>query len=104
MTPLPRLFDTLVRFIRVALRTLLVVGLVVAIGAFFSGPSTTAVQTRSAFGQGFGWVRNAAIGRGVHRSGRPVDIRCTASLRVSAVALAALIFIFWGRPTAAGSS
>ena len=32
-------FDILVRFIRTALRTLLVVGLVVAVGAFFTGPS-----------------------------------------------------------------
>ena len=42
------LFDTLVRFIRTALRTLLLVGLVIAAGAFFTGPSVTAVRTRSA--------------------------------------------------------
>jgi hypothetical protein len=38
-------FDILVRFIRTALRTLLVVGLVVAAGAFFTGPSAAAVAT-----------------------------------------------------------
>ena len=53
------MFDTLVRFIKEALRTLLVVGLVVAVGAFFTGPSTTAVQTRSAFRSGLGWVRSS---------------------------------------------
>ena len=37
------LYDTLVRFIRDGLRMLLVVGLIVAIGAFFTGPSVTAV-------------------------------------------------------------
>src|SRR5512140_1488468 len=45
-------FDILVRFIKTALRTLLVVGLIVAVGAFFTGPSATAVRTRSAFSSG----------------------------------------------------
>ena len=40
------MFDTLVRFIREALRTLLVVGQVVAVGAFFTEPSVTAVRIR----------------------------------------------------------
>ena len=40
------MFDTLVRFIREALRTLLVVGQVVAVGAFFTQPSVTAVRIR----------------------------------------------------------
>jgi hypothetical protein len=96
------LFDTLVRFIKEALRTLLVVGLVVAVGAFFSGPSTTAVQTRSAFRSGFGWLRNRGERAGV--STGPVGLWTYAhrkALRVSAVALAALIFVFTSRPTAA---
>ncbi len=58
-------FDILVRFIKTALRTLLVVGLVVAVGAFFTGPSAAAVRTRSAFSSGLGRLR----GRG--QSGRP---------------------------------
>ena len=58
------LFDTFVRFIKEALRTLLVVGLVVAVGAFFSGPSATAVQTRSAFSSGLAGSGNAANGPG----------------------------------------
>jgi hypothetical protein len=96
------LFDTLVRFIKEALRTLLVVGLVVAVGAFFSGPSATAVQTRSAFRSGFGWIRQRGQRAGV--STGPVGewtYTHRKALRVSAVALAALIFVFWGRPTAA---
>src|SRR6266496_5864577 len=35
-------FDILVRFIKTAVRTLLVVGLIVAVGAFFAGPSAAA--------------------------------------------------------------
>ena len=51
------LFDTLVRFIKEGLRTILVLGLVVAAGAFLTGPSLTAVKTRAAFASGLGWVR-----------------------------------------------
>jgi hypothetical protein len=40
------MFDALVRFIREALRTLLVVGQVVAVGAFFTERSVTAVRIR----------------------------------------------------------
>jgi hypothetical protein len=39
-------FDILVRFIKTALRTLLVAGLIVAVGAFFTGPSAAAVLAR----------------------------------------------------------
>ncbi|MGH3293786.1 MAG: hypothetical protein ACRDP7_18450, partial [Trebonia sp.] len=39
------LYDTLVRFVREGLRVLLVVGLVIAAGAFLAGPSATAVRT-----------------------------------------------------------
>jgi hypothetical protein len=95
------MFDTLVRFIKEALRTLLVVGLVVAVGAFLTGPSVTAVQTRKAFSSGFGWIRGSGERFGV--STGPVG-RWTYThrkgLRVGAVALAALLFVFWGRPTA----
>jgi hypothetical protein len=95
-------FDTLVRFIKIALRALLLLGLVVAIAAFFTGPSVTAVRTRAGFVKGFDWVRSGAERRGVstgpagrwtyaHRHG----------LRIGAVALAAVIFVFQGRPTAA---
>jgi hypothetical protein len=96
------IFDTLVRFIRTALRTLLVVGLVVAIGAFLTGPSAAAVRTRGAFKSGFDRVRGAGESRGV--STGPVGQWTYAhrkALRIGAVALAALIFVFWGRPTAA---
>jgi hypothetical protein len=95
------LFDTLVRFIRTALRTLLVVGLVVAAGAFFIGPSVTAVRTRAAFASGLGWLRRSGERAGL-RTG-PVGTWTYAhrtGLRVGAVALAALIFVFWGEPTA----
>ena len=95
------LFDTLVRFIKEGLRTILVLGLVVAAGAFLTGPSLTAVKTRAAFASGLGWVRAEGEHAGL-RTG-PVGTFTYAhktALRISAVALAALIFVFWDRPTA----
>lgn len=93
-------FDAMVHFIRIGLRVVLAVGLVVAIGAFITGSSHPAVQIRSALKSGVGWVRNVGERRGIsagpfgewtyaHRKG----------LRIGAVALFALIFVFWGHPT-----
>jgi hypothetical protein len=95
------LFDTLVRFIKEGLRTILVLGLVVAAGAFLVGPSVTAVRTRAAFASALGWVRAEGEHAGLRTGpvGRWTYTHKTA-LRISAVALAALIFVFWGRPTA----
>ena len=94
------MFDTFVRFIRQALRTLLVVGLVVAAGAFLTGPSVTAVRMRRAFASGLAWVRTSGEHAGLRTGpvGRWTYAHRTG-LRVGAVALAALVFVFWGRPT-----
>jgi hypothetical protein len=95
------LFDTLVRFIRQGLRTILVAGLVIAAGAFLTGPSVSAVRIRHAFTSGLAWVRQSGEHAGV-RTG-PVGTWTYShrkGLRISAVALAALVFVFWGRPTA----
>ncbi len=95
------MFDTLVRFIKEGLRLLLVVGLIVALAGFFTGRSATAVQTRAAFRSGLGWLRQSGEHAGV-RTG-PVGSWTYAhrsALRISVTALAALIFVFWGRPTA----
>jgi hypothetical protein len=94
-------FDILVRSIRLALRALLLVGLVVAAGAFLCGPSVSAVRIRSWFTAGFGWIRRSAEHFGV--STGPVGRWTYAhrrGLRVGAVALAGVIFVFWGQPTA----
>ena len=94
-------WDALVYFIKISLRVVLAVGLVVALGAFVTGPSHTAVRIRSALKSGLGWIRSFGERRGVstgpagewtylHRRG----------LRIGVVALAALVFVFWGQPTA----
>ena len=58
-------FDILVRFIKTALRTLLVVDLIVAAGALPTGPSTAAVRTRSAFSSGLGSLRRRGESAGL---------------------------------------
>jgi hypothetical protein len=96
------IYDTFVRFIKIALRTLLLVGLVVAAAAFLSGPSATAVKIRGAFKSGFTWIRTFGERRGV--STGPVGEWTYAHrhvLRIGAVGVFALIFVFWGHPTAA---
>lgn len=95
------LFDALVAFIKQGLRTVLVAGLVVAAGAFLAGPSVTAVRIRGAFARGLGRIRHGGEQAGVHTG--PVGTWTYAhrrALRISAVALAVLVFVFWGQPTA----
>jgi hypothetical protein len=96
------LFDTLVVFIKQGLRTVLVVGLVVAAGAWLAGPSAAAVGIRGAVVHGLDWIRQGGARHGV-RTG-PAGTWTYAHrkvLRISAVALATLVFVFWGQPTAA---
>jgi hypothetical protein len=94
------LFDTLVRFIKNGLRLVLIVGLIVAIGAFFTGPSVTAVRTRRGLASGLGWVRGRGEQAGVHTG--PVGqwvYQYRMGLRIAAVALAVIVFVFWSQPT-----
>jgi hypothetical protein len=93
-------YDAFVHFIKIGLRVVLAVGLIVAIAAFFTGPSRTAIQTRSGLKSGMAWIRNYGERRGV--SSGPVGewtYHHRRGLRIGAVALIALIFVFWGEPT-----
>ena len=94
-------FDTFVHFIKQGLRVVLVVGLAVAAGAFFTGPSHTAVRTRSALSSGIDWIRHFGERRGVSTgpAGQWTYLH-RRSLRIGAVALFAMIFVFWAQPTA----
>ena len=94
------LYDTIVRFLRLGLRTVLALGLVVATGAFLSGQSTTAVRTRQGLSNAIGWLAGGAERAGF--STGPVGSWVYANkkaLRIGAVALAALALVFWTRPT-----
>jgi hypothetical protein len=93
-------YDTIVRFLRLGLRTVLVLALVIAAGAFLTGQSATAVRTRQGITRAIGWLQGSAEHAGL-RTG-PVGTWVEANkraLRIGAVALAALVLVFWGRPT-----
>jgi hypothetical protein len=94
------LYDTIARFLRLGLRTILVLALVVAAGAFLSGSSVTAVRTRQGLTRAIGWLQGSAeqaglrtgpVGTWVHDHKR--------ALRIGAVVVAALALVFWDRPT-----
>ena len=94
------LYDTIVRFLRAGLRTVLVLGLVVAAGAFLTGPSATAVRTRHSLAGAIGWLQGSAEHAGL-RTG-PVGSWVHANrraLRIGAVILASLGLVFWNQPT-----
>jgi hypothetical protein len=94
------LYDTIVRFLRLGLRTIFALALVVAAGAFLSGRSVTAVRTRESLSHAIGWLAGGAERAGF--STGPVGTWVYANkraLRIGAVALAALTLVFWGRPT-----
>ncbi len=90
-------FDTLVRFLRTGLRALAVLGLVVALAAFLTGPSRAAERTRATLERGIG--RGAeATGWDTGRFGSWTYAHKRA-LRISAVILGGLVLMFWTQPT-----
>ncbi len=96
------LYDTLVRFVRDGLRVLLVVGLVVALGAFLAGPASGAVRVRGAAKSGIHWLGDRGERAGLRTGpvGKWTGAHKTA-LRAAAIVLAVLVFVFWGQPTVA---
>ena len=93
------LYDTIVRFLRLGLRTILVLSLVVAASAFLTGQSVTAMRTRQGLTGAIGWLQGSAEHAG-WRTG-PVGTWIydhKRALRIAAVTAAALTLVFWGRP------
>lgn len=95
-------FDQLVSFLRATLRTVGVLGIVVALAAYLGGASTSARALRSGIGRGFGTARGWAEGRGV--TSGPVGVwlgRYRGVVRTAIVALAALVLLLAATPTPA---
>ena len=93
-------YDTLVRFLRLGLRTVLVFGLIVALAGFLTGRSITAVRTRAGLSRGIAWLRGGAEKAGF-RTG-PVGAwvyRYKRVLQFVALGIAALVLVFWDQPT-----
>jgi hypothetical protein len=88
-----------VRFLRDGLRTLLVLGLVVAIAAFLAGRAGTAVGIRRAATGAVVWLRarGGKAGPRTVRAGKWVHTY-RGVLRGAAVGVAVLVFVFLDRP------
>ncbi len=94
-------FDTLSRFLRQGLRFVLVLGLVVALAAWATGPSKFAVRLRTTFTRVFGGLGDQAEARGwdFGRFGIWVS-RYRAPLRIAGVLVTLLFLVFAYRPSA----
>ncbi|WP_020575785.1 hypothetical protein [Actinopolymorpha alba] len=94
------IYDTLVRFLQVQLRTFAVVALLVALGGFLVGPTEFVVRVRMWLSGAIGWLRERgeAIGLRTGAVGSWVyDHR--RLLRVAVVVAIVLGFVFWYQPT-----
>jgi hypothetical protein len=94
-------FDTLVRFLRTALRAVGVLALVLAFTAFVSGPSPSALRTRRSFTHGIGSLRGSAEAAG-WQTGRVGTWTYThrKALRWTVAGLGGLVLVLWSQPTA----
>ena len=95
-------YDTLVWFIRLNLRALLVLSLAVAFIAWVSGPSTAAVAVRGGTSRAIGWVRAGGERAGLD-TGRFGSFLGTykAVIRGAVLGLALLIYVMADHPTGA---
>ncbi|MFD6893239.1 hypothetical protein ACFWB0_01650 [Rhodococcus sp. NPDC060086] len=92
------IIDTVLIPIRTALRAVAVLGLVVALGAYLTGDSSSAAAVRHGFGRGLDSVQRA-------RHPRPPNsfelwaFHARIALRSAIVGIAALLLMFWRYPT-----
>jgi hypothetical protein len=94
------LYDDLIRFLKEGLRVLLVLGLIVAVGAFFTGPSVAAVSTRRTLSSLLGGVRAGGERAGLRTGSADLWIYAhRRALQGTAVVIAVLTFVFWSSPT-----
>ena len=98
--PAAAIFDTVVRFLRTALRTLFLVGLIIALGAFLVGPAQMAVRLRGALSRMIDRLRGGAVRRRLQDGPvGPWVHEYRTALRIGLVLLAALVAIFLDRPS-----
>jgi hypothetical protein len=88
------IFDTLVHFLRVTLRSVAVVALALAFGAFFTGPSRTAVVVRGWMNQLAAWIRLGLSRLGLRMGGMTAAVAPRATIvRAVLVVLAVVALI-----------
>ncbi|MCS0599668.1 hypothetical protein NX794_00195 [Streptomyces sp. LP11] len=93
-------FDTLLRFLRVSLRTAVVLGVVIALGAYFVGPGRLPVAVRGgsdhAADAAARWAADRHLGTG--RAGT-WTLAHRRWLTLTALLVVALVFALWNHPT-----
>lgn len=96
-------FDTLVRFLRTSMRSVFLVGLIVAVAAYLSGRSEAATAVRRALRSGFDRLRHAAGRPGGLAGARVGGVLATYRrvLRVLVVAAGAFVLLVMDRPSPA---
>jgi hypothetical protein len=94
-------FDTLVRFLRQGVRLMIAVGLVVAIGAWVSGPSHAAYKVRATARSLMGKTGDAASEHGWNFGGFGTWVAGHRNpLRIASVLVVLLILVSWDHPRA----
>ena len=89
-------FDIVVAYLRLGLRALLVLGLVLALAGFLAGRSESAVRIRRSVAGRLHGIRAGKAGTGPVGTFVRGHLR---GLRIGAVALAVLVFVFMEQPT-----
>jgi hypothetical protein len=90
-------FDIIVTYLRLGLRALLVLGLVLALAGFLAGRSESAVRIRRSVAGRLHGIRGGRTATGPVSTFVRMHLR---GLRIGAVALAVLTFVFLEQPTA----
>ncbi|CCH88244.1 putative Integral membrane permease [Modestobacter italicus] len=89
-------FDIVVTYLRLGLRTLLVLGLVLALAGFLAGRSDTAVHFRRSVARRLHETRGGPAADGPVATWVRAHVR---GLRIGAVAVAVLVFVFLTQPS-----
>jgi hypothetical protein len=94
-------FDTLVRFLRTGLRSVAVLGLLLALATYATGPSASAVRGRAALERGFTGLRGSAEGHGLS-TGRAGTWTWAhrGALRIGVLIAGGLVLVLWSQPSA----
>ncbi len=93
-------YDSLIRFLRTSMRSLAVLGLVVALAAYLSGPTQTALRTRQRIAGVLGSWRGSAQSAGLLRGPVPTWVYTHRSgLRAAVLLVGGFTLVFWDRPT-----
>ncbi|MGC9537932.1 hypothetical protein [Streptomyces sp. UG1] len=95
-------FDTLLRFLRVTLRTVIVLGVVVALGAYLVGPGRLPRAVRGRVEQGADGTARWADSRGITTGAVGTWTAAhRGALTIGVLLLITLLFALWNNPTPA---